>query len=85
LKCLRGRDHSEDLGVDGRIILKWILGKYNWRVWFGFIWLKTKTGGGFLWNTVMNPPIKDAEFLELLTVLLASQEKLMELVTSFVP
>jgi hypothetical protein len=22
-----GRDHSEDVGVDGSIILKWILGK----------------------------------------------------------
>jgi hypothetical protein len=22
-----GKDHSEDLGVDGRIILEWILGK----------------------------------------------------------
>jgi hypothetical protein len=24
---LKGRDHSEYLGVDGRIILKWIKGK----------------------------------------------------------
>jgi hypothetical protein len=24
---LKGRDHSEDLGVDERIILEWILGK----------------------------------------------------------
>jgi hypothetical protein len=24
LKNLKGRDHSEQLGVDGRIILKWI-------------------------------------------------------------
>jgi len=23
----KGRDHSEDIGVDGRIILEWILGK----------------------------------------------------------
>jgi hypothetical protein len=27
LESLKGRDHSEDLGVDGRIILKRILGK----------------------------------------------------------
>jgi hypothetical protein len=24
---LKGRDHSEDLGIDGKIILEWILGK----------------------------------------------------------
>jgi len=27
LENLKGRDHSEDLGVDGRIISEWILGK----------------------------------------------------------
>jgi hypothetical protein len=36
-KKLKGRDHSEDLGVDGRIILEWILGKYGGKVWTGFI------------------------------------------------
>jgi hypothetical protein len=29
LESLNGRDHSEDVGVGGRIILKWILGKYG--------------------------------------------------------
>jgi len=24
------RDHSEDLGIDGKIILEWILGKWVW-------------------------------------------------------
>jgi hypothetical protein len=27
LESLKGGDHSEDTGVDGSIILKWILGK----------------------------------------------------------
>jgi hypothetical protein len=30
LENLTGRDHSEDLGVDGRIILEWILVKKGW-------------------------------------------------------
>jgi hypothetical protein len=28
-----GRDHTEDLGVDGRIILEWILKKRGEKVW----------------------------------------------------
>jgi putative hemolysin len=27
MESLKGRDHAKDLGVDGRIILKWILRK----------------------------------------------------------
>jgi hypothetical protein len=42
------RDHSEDLAIKGRIILKWILGKQGWRVLIGFIWLRIGTGGGIL-------------------------------------
>jgi hypothetical protein len=34
---LKVRDHSEDPGVVGRIILEWILGKYGRKVWTGFI------------------------------------------------
>jgi hypothetical protein len=33
MENLKGRDRSEDLGVDGRIILEWILGKYGGKVW----------------------------------------------------
>jgi hypothetical protein len=43
-----GTDHSEDLNVDGRKILKWILEKKGWRAWIGFIWLRTETVVGLL-------------------------------------
>jgi hypothetical protein len=36
----------QDIGIDGRIILKWILRKQ--RVWTGFIWLRTGTTGRLL-------------------------------------
>jgi len=34
---LKGRDHSEDLGVGGRTILEWILWKWDKKL-TGFIW-----------------------------------------------
>jgi hypothetical protein len=45
---LKGRDHSEDLGVDGKIILEWISEKYGGKVWTGCIWLRIGTSGGLL-------------------------------------
>jgi hypothetical protein len=38
-----------DLGVDGRIIRKWIFQEVGWEAWTGLIWLWTGTGGGRLW------------------------------------
>jgi hypothetical protein len=32
---LRKRDHLEDLGVDGRIVLRWIFRKWDLGVWTG--------------------------------------------------
>jgi hypothetical protein len=33
LGSLKERDNPKDIGVDERIILKWILGKWVWRMW----------------------------------------------------
>jgi hypothetical protein len=38
----------EDLGVDGKIILEWILEKQGGKVWIGCIWLRIGTSGGLL-------------------------------------
>jgi hypothetical protein len=43
-----GRDHSEDLGVDERITLKWMLKKQSGRVLTGCIWLRIGTSCGLL-------------------------------------
>jgi hypothetical protein len=45
---LKGRDQSEDLGIEGRIILEWTSEKYNSKLSTGFIWLRTGAGGRLL-------------------------------------
>jgi hypothetical protein len=36
---LKGRDHLEDLGVDGRMKLKWIVKRYEGVDWIGLDWI----------------------------------------------
>jgi hypothetical protein len=45
---LKGRDHSEDIGVDRRIILQGVLGKQRGRVCTGFTRLWVEAGSSLL-------------------------------------
>jgi len=43
-----GKDHLEDLGVGGRIMLRWIVRKWDVGAWTGTSCLRIGTGGGYL-------------------------------------
>jgi len=43
-----GKDYLKDLGVDGMIILKWILRKYGWELLTGLILFSIGTGDRFM-------------------------------------
>jgi hypothetical protein len=42
----KGTDHLEDKGVDGKIILQWIVRRHGGKVWAGCICLRIGTNGG---------------------------------------
>jgi hypothetical protein len=48
LKNQTERDHSDDLGVDGKMIVELILRKYGGKLWIGCIWLRIGTSGGLM-------------------------------------
>ena len=43
---LRERDHLEEPGADGRVILRCIFKKWDWEARTGLIWLRICKGGG---------------------------------------
>jgi hypothetical protein len=45
---LKRRDHAEDLCVGGKVILEYISGKLDGRLWTGCTWLRIGTSGGLL-------------------------------------
>ena len=45
---LRERDQLGDRGVDGRLIFRWFLRKWDVGVWTGLMCLGLGTGGGHL-------------------------------------
>jgi len=45
---MRTQLRLENLGVDGKIILKWILGRWGGKMWIGCIWLRIRINGGHL-------------------------------------
>jgi hypothetical protein len=42
------RDHLEEHSVDKRIIIKWLLKRWDGEAGTGLIWLRIGTGGGLL-------------------------------------
>jgi hypothetical protein len=51
---VKERDRLEDLGIDGRVMLKRVIEVWDVEAWTGLLWLKIGTSGGRLeWNVVM--------------------------------
>jgi hypothetical protein len=68
LESLKGRDHLEDIGVDGRIILKRIIWKYFGSVWTGFVCITIgPMAGSFKYSNEHSCSIKGGGFIDYLS------------------
>ena len=47
-KYLKEGDYLEDIGVDGLIILRSIIKRWDWESWTGLLWLITRAIGRLL-------------------------------------
>ena len=73
---LRERDNLGNPGVDGRIILRWTLRKWDFGVWTGSSWLRIETEAD-TFIAVMNLLVLNMRGLSSLAeFLLESQERL---------
>jgi hypothetical protein len=45
---LEGRDHLGNLGINGNIILDWIMKKNSGKGWIRLVWLRNLSSGGHL-------------------------------------
>ena len=76
---IRDGDHLEDHGIDGRIILRWILRKWDWGAWTGLIWLRLGTGTCKCGNAPSGST-KCREFLDYLKLVSFSRRTLLHAV-----
>jgi hypothetical protein len=63
MENLKGRDHLEDIDVNMKIILEWMLGKNGVRVWTGRILARIGASGGcFEHGYETSGSVKSGEF-----------------------
>jgi hypothetical protein len=62
------REHNDDLGIDMRIILKWILSRYGRMAWTGLNWLGYRpVAGSCEEGNESSASITEGKFLEKLS------------------